>query len=150
MSGIVTARHLKRVRFITSLQINARQWMTAAKRFGFQRDHQPAIGKWSVMPRVAHAVGAIHVWFGNTGDHNTASAHAKGKQVSLAFCHQLIIGSPQNLQVFAFAVFVVIDHFLWLFDSQPHLKGFGQQRQPGTEQHFIGIPSTVANGENAL
>ena len=43
----------------------------------------------------------------------------------------------------------MVHGFLRLLNPEPQLKGFLLQRQTGSQQHFIRIPRTVADGKDA-
>lgn len=54
--GVVTAGELEGDAFVVPLEVNAGEWVGAAELGCFQCHDEAAIGEWSVMPRIAHAV----------------------------------------------------------------------------------------------
>ena len=42
---------------------------------------------------------------------------------------------------------MLVDEFLRLFDAKSELEGFLPQREPGVQEHFVGISGAVSDGE---
>ena len=61
---------------------------------------------------------------------------------------QRVIGRPQQLDVFASAIFLAVDLFLRLLDPQSQLKCLGGHGDAGLEQHPVRVAGTVSDRQD--
>ena len=62
-SGVIAAGELEGEAFVVPLQMHTGKRMAAAELAGFESDHETAVGKGRIVPRIAHAIRAEPVGF---------------------------------------------------------------------------------------
>lgn len=137
--------------FVFALEFHSGEWVCAAEFFGLQGDHQSAVGVGGVVSRFAHSIGAEHTWFGDAGDDDASGAHAEGVEVSFVRGGgQGVVGGAEEIEVAVFAVFVMVDLFLRVFDADAELERFLNEGDALFIERFVGVAGAVTDAEDDL